>query len=243
MITLKRLTILAVSAVLLNLNIAVAEESSTYNIPNITRGFALEHGTTAEKGKMSIDLATGRYDTEGGIRIGLDGTELMLNTGLSGEEYNEIAFKAGFTPIESSYGEWHIATIGGLSYYSVEDQDSKGAYSLAAAFTLDKGDSIFTINPGATLLDTGADTETVFSIGLGAYMTMAENEYGRFQPGAEVFYDDFSEELQYDLGIRWSLNTAATIDFVFAHKSASSPNQSTTVTEVPGIIRFTYSLQ
>ena len=242
MIKLKKLSILATAAAtaLLSSSVVMAQEASSVDsaFSEPSRGFMLEHGTVADKGDVSVDLLTGEYNTAGGVRIGLGDAEIILNSGLSGASQNEVALKYGLPSFKTSYGTWNVAAYGGISYYSDDYVDNYSTYTLGGAFTLQADKATITINPQVAVVDINGAHEEMYSIGLGAYYNILENDYGRFSPGFEITYDDVFEETEYSAGVRWGVNDRATIDFAILNKYVTGMDSTNETTDFPGVVRL-----
>src|SRR5690606_24544190 len=135
-----------------------------------TRGFFQEWGQTTEYSKASVELQTGAYDTGGGVRLGLQNSELIINSGLISDT-NEAVFKLGMGSFQAGSFTVDWAPAAGISYYDDDNFDATNFF-VGAALTGRAGDLILNLQPAIARIDvendnTGDDySDTVLQLGL-----------------------------------------------------------------------------
>lgn len=201
-----------------------------------TRGFFQEWGQTTEYSKASVDLQTGAFDTGGGIRLGLQNSELIINSGLIGDA-NEAVFKLGMGSFQA--GPFHVdwAPAIGLSHHDVEtdngDLDSTNFF-VGAALTGRAEDLIVNLQPAIARIEVGDESDTQVELGLAAYYALPETQFGRFMPGIEFTYvnGDINDDNILSLGLRWIYTSRIVLDLVFIQEGYED------ITSLPGIARL-----
>ncbi|SRR5690554_708178 len=220
-------------------SLAQAQTPSSATELGPTRGFSQEWGQTASYSKVSADLQTGAYDTGGGIRLGIDNSELIINSDLISEDTNEAIFKLGMGSFQAGSFTVDWAPTVGIALQDTDDVDTKN-FMVGAAFTGRAQDLILNLQPAIARLDvendnTGADySDTVLQLGLGAYYVLPETRFGRFMPGVEftlIEGDDYDEDI-LNIGVRWVYNPRVVLDLVVIHRSDYD------VSGLPGIARL-----
>ncbi|KAA8978278.1 MULTISPECIES: hypothetical protein [Gammaproteobacteria] len=232
-------------------------QNQSYNEP--TRGFMLERGTTAPNKKASVDLRTGGdQDFSAGVRLGLPGSELVLNHSRINPRtsQNEALFKVGLRPLQAGDDvviDW--AAYGAVAHYDSDDAQQQQGYTeesttnlgAGAAFTADIDRFILNFNP-ELVFDDGARndaSDAYLNLGMGAHYALPETDFGRFEPGLEVnvttredrFGDSVDPSLM--LGTRWLYNENVTLDVSMIQ---ATPNNgladASTEVSIPGYIRL-----
>lgn len=231
-------------------------QDQTYNEP--TRGFMLERGTTAPNKRASVDLRTGGdQDFSAGARLGLPGSELVLNHSRINPRtsQNEALFKVGLRPLEAGDDvviDW--AAYGAVAHYDSDDarqqgytEESTTNLGAGAAFTADVDQLILNVNP-ELVFDDGARNEAsdaYLNLGMGAHYALPETDFGRFEPGVEVSVttreDRFGNSVDPSLmlGTRWLYNENVTLDvsMIQATPEDGMADASTEVS-IPGYVRL-----
>lgn len=226
----KSLLSLSIASISIFSTISQAEQAplkKAYQEP--TRGFFLEHGSVAKQGQASIELNSGsdELNSGGGIRLGLAGSELLLNAGMDGYDENSALLKWSL-PRQNAEGTestpiiW--SALAGIGHLDIEGEsgaeDTKiTSLTLGIAATVQADAGTFTVSPKLVFsnVDAGAedDTDTFFELDLGAYVGIIETEAGLFSVGAEALIttaDDTDNTIA--LGGRWLYNERINIDLV-----------------------------
>lgn len=203
---------------------ALAVAISSAAIAEPTRGFSIEHGTIAEKGAVSVELADGVNDLEAGVRAGFGNAEFVLNSGQVGEASSTDAIVKFGLPNLDGLSELNHAwsVFGGVSMYDDEEKKNGvktgGKYfnlSAGIAATAEIDAFSFTLTSALVVDDSYADTETYLTFGAGAYFDFGETAYGSFKPGAEVVVSTLSDiDTTLNLGVRWGINERVNVDIV-----------------------------
>ncbi len=249
-----RLSALAVATTTLSAG-AVAQTQG-YNEP--TRGFMLERGTTAPNKKASVDLRTGGdQDFSAGVRLGLPGSELVLNHSRINPRtsQNEALFKVGLRPLQTGDDvtiNW--AGYGVVSHYDTDDanppaypDDSITNLGAGAAFTADIERFILNFNPELVFDDgaRGDASDAYLNLGMGAHYALPETEFGRFEPGLEVSVttreDRFGDSVDPSLmlGTRWLYNERVTLDVAMIQaRPQNGLADAPTEVSIPGYVRL-----
>lgn len=227
----------ALAAAILSTSLVQAA-GRAYNEP--TRGFFIEHGEVAPARKASVELQTGSdgLGNGGGIRLGLENAELLINSGMNDYDQNELLLKWGLPKGSNSSGmNW--ALLGGISHIDFEEDDSNDEYKqtnlkLGVALTIRADAGIFTIAPQFVYADgeyqdgnnPNDDYESIddsfLELGLGAYLGLLENSAGKFSIGAEAtittqdeeFGNDSDADNSFALGMKWAYNEHIHLDIV-----------------------------
>ena len=220
----------------------LAQASGKYHEP--TRGFYIEHGEVAPARKASVELQTGRdiggaHETNmgGGIRLGLSGGELLINSGLGDYDQNELMLKWGL-PAMSGGSTVNWAVLGGISHMDAEDDQNPNNefeqtnLKAGVAFTIRADAGVFTIAPmlvyadGETRPAGGPANEeiddTFLELGLGAYVGLVDTSAGKFSIGAEaiittqdeVYGSNDDKDNTFALGLKWAYSERVHIDIV-----------------------------
>lgn len=218
----------------------------TYQEP--TRGFFLEHGIVAGAGQASVDLHTGSdfitadegTRSGGGIRLGLSGGELILNSGLNTYDENSALLKWGL-PRENSDGTkktpvyWSL--LAGLGHTKI-DLDTGGDVKqtnlkLGISATIKADAGLFTASPKIVYTDGDIFDDTFLELDLGAYVGIIETEAGLFSVGAEALITTAdNRDNTIALGGRWLYNKRINLDivpFVFSNND---------LVGIPGLVRL-----
>lgn len=236
---------------------AALAQNPEYNEP--TRGFMLERGTTAPNKKAAVDLSSGgEQDFSGGVRLGLPGSELILNHNRisPSRAQNEAIFKMGLRPLQTGNDttiNW--AAYGAFSHYDPDERgngESNTNMGAGAAFTADVDQFILNFNP-ELIYDNGAENEAsdVFlNLGVGAHYALPETDFGRFEPGIELNMTSREDaagnsvDPSLMIGTRWLYNEDVTLDIGMV---TSNPNgigaesasaDASTEIGVPGYVRL-----
>ena len=244
-----RFTTLAVATATLSAG-AVAQTQG-YNEP--TRGFMLERGSTAPNKKASVDLRTGgNQDFSAGVRLGLPGSELVLNHSRINPRtsQNEALFKVGLRPLKAGDDviiNW--AGYGAVSHYDPDQPNRDAVTNLGAgaAFTADVDQFILNVNPELVFDDgaRGDASDAYLNLGMGAHYSLPETEFGRFEPGVEVnvttredrFGDSVDPSLM--LGSRWLYNERVTLDVALIQaRPQNGLADAPTEVSIPGYVRL-----
>ncbi len=194
---------------------ALAVAISSAAVAEPTRGFSIEHGTIAEKGAVSVELADGVNGFGAGVRAGMEKFEVVVNSGQVGSGTGTDAIvKVGLPALEGlSELDHGWAVIGGVSMYDQDDGNDYFNLSAGVAFTAAVDSLSFTVTP-MLIVDDAID-ETYLNIGAGAYYSFGETEYGTFKPGVEVGVSTLDgTDTLLNLGVRWGINERVNVDLV-----------------------------
>lgn len=207
---------------------AIAETTNpraAYNEP--TRGFFIEHGGVSGAGKASVELHTGADEVEagGGIRLGLENSELLINSGLSAYDGNELLFKWGLNNVvrqsSQSNADFEFAALVGVSHTDNENlvtgqpTTDQTNVKLGVAATVHVDAATFTLTPELVYVDGNIKEDTFVDVGVGAYVGVIDTHSGLFSLGAEaLFTTEDDVDHSYALGGRWAYNERVNIDFV-----------------------------
>ncbi|MFT6910676.1 MAG: hypothetical protein ACJAS1_007409 [Oleiphilaceae bacterium] len=220
----------------------------TYQEP--TRGFFLEHGTVAGSGKASVELQTSSSDfgvngldegrkSGGGIRLGLSGGELILNSGLNTYDENSALVKWSL-PRQNSDGTEktpiHWSLLVGLGHTDIDSDagDTKQTnIKLGIAATIKADAGLFTASPKLVYTDGDIFDDTFLELDLGAYVGIIETESGLFSVGAEALITTADNtDNTIALGVRWLYNERINLDIVpFVFSDAD-------LIGIPGLVRL-----
>ena len=201
-----------------------------------TRGFFQEWGQTTDYSKVSVDLQTGAFDTGGGVRLGLQNSELIINSGLIGDA-NEAVFKLGMGSFQAGPFNVDWAPAIGLSHYDVESEAGdfdRTNFFVGASLTGRADDLIVNLQPAVARIEYDDDNDTVLQLGLAAYYALPETQFGRFMPGIEFTYvnGDVNDDNILSLGVRWIYTSRIVLDLVFIQEGYED------ITSLPGIARL-----
>lgn len=237
MITSGKIIPLAAMVAFIGMGGAQAQTGGESSAP--TRGFALERGTVASEDTFSVDLATGAFNTGGGIRIGLPNSELLLNQNLHGAGANEGVLKWRMSRFEIGDGKpvlW--ALYGGIAHIDDDAGQDYTDFVFGGAFTTETENAIFDFNPELVLTDSDPNNSTALNLGFGAHFKMPENRIGRFQPGAEIVFINGpdNDDTEITLGVRWLFHDRATLDLAVVNLSVNGTNRD--INGIPGIARL-----
>src|SRR5690554_6337773 len=206
---------------------ALAVAISSAAVAEPTRGFSIEHGTIAEKGAVSVELADGVNGFGAGVRAGMEKFEVVVNSGQVGSGTGTDAIvKFGLPNLDGLSELKHgWAVFGGVSMYDDEETVDDGFgnkqksgykyfnFSAGIAFTAEVDALSFTLTP--TLIVDDAEDETYLTFGAGAYFDLGETSFGSFKPGAEVIVSTLSgKDTILNLGVRWGINERVNVDLV-----------------------------
>src|SRR5690554_7214002 len=201
---------------------ALAVAISSAAVAEPTRGFSIEHGTIAEKGAVSVELADGVNGFGAGVRAGMEKFEVVVNSGQVGSGTGTDAIvKFGLPNLDGLSELKHgWAVFGGVSMYDDEETvagnkvgDTYFNFSAGIAFTAEVDALSFTLTP--TLIVDDALDETYLTFGAGAYFDLGETSFGSFKPGAEVIVSTLSGmDTILNLGVRWGINERVNVDLV-----------------------------
>ncbi|MFO7787120.1 MAG: hypothetical protein R6W87_05005 [Halospina sp.] len=235
---------------------ALAQDRN-YNDP--TRGFMLERGTTAPNREASVDLRTGGdQDFSAGVRLGLPGSELVLNHRRINPRtsQNEALLKVGLRPLQAGDNvviDW--AAYGAFAHYDSDDAQQQGYteesttnLGAGAAFTTEVDRFILNFNP-ELVIDDGARNEAsdaYLNLGIGAHYALPETDFGRFEPGFEVNVTTREDRVgdsvdpSLMLGTRWLYNENVTLDISMIQATPDTDGSADASTEVsiPGYVRL-----
>lgn len=224
----------------------LAQAAGKYHEP--TRGFYIEHGEVAPARKASVELQTGRdiggaHETNlgGGIRLGLSGGELLINSGLGDYDQNELMLKWGL-PAMSGGNTVNWALLGGIAHMDAEDDENPNNefeqtnLKAGVAFTIRADAGVFTIAPMLVYADAESRAgnaqpekkdDTFLELGLGAYVGLVDTSAGKFSIGAEAIITTQDEIFDYGglnnkkdkdntfaLGLKWAYSERVHIDIV-----------------------------
>lgn len=250
-----RFTTLTVATATLSAG-AVAQTQG-YNEP--TRGFMLERGATAPNKEASVDLRTGGdQDFAGGVRLGLPGSELVLNHNRINPRtsQNEALFKVGLRPLKMGDDvnvNW--AAYGAFAHYDSDDAAQQGNYpedsttnmGAGAAFTADIDQFILNLNP-EVIYDNSAQrdaSDVYMNLGFGAHFALPETDFGRFEPGVELNVttreDRFGDSVDpsFMVGTRWMYNENVTLDVSMIQATPENGfADASTEVSIPGYVRL-----
>lgn len=241
-------------------------EAASRNYHEPTRGFFIEHGEVAPVRKASVELQTGRdlagandSNLGGGIRLGLSGGELLINSGLGDYDQNELMLKWGLPAMSGGNGvNW--AVLGGISHLDAEDDATptnefeQTNLKVGVAFTLRADAGVFTITPMLVHADAeihdgvGQPEEkddTFLELGIGAYVGLIDTSAGKFSIGAEALITTQDEVFNYGnlnakndkdntfaLGVKWAYSERVHIDIVpLVHSNDE-------LLGIPGLVRL-----
>jgi hypothetical protein len=232
-----------------------------------TRGFFLEHGKVNNSGKASLELHSGAatIDNGGGIRLGLPGAELILNSGLTNSgstiaasSANDATIKFSLPPLGNDDGEnsnfdWAILTgISSLkSDAPIANNSDQLHFKVGIAATLQADAATITIAPSiryvsndASKLTPATNTNgTFFELGLGGYLGLIDTEAGLFSAGLELnITTQDNVDNQLTLGARWAYNENINIDIipvVLNNNNIRTPTSNSDDTVgLPGLVRL-----
>src|SRR5690554_294262 len=216
------ITMKKVNAVKYFAGTALAVAISSAAVAEPTRGFSIEHGTIAEKGAVSVELADGVNGFDAGVRAGMEKFEVVVNSGQVGSGTGTDAIvKFGLPNLDGLSELKHgWAVFGGVSMYDDEETvagnkvgDKYFNFSAGIAFTAEVDALSFTLTP--TLIVDDALDETYLTFGAGAYFDLGETSFGSFKPGAEVIVSTLSGmDTILNLGVRWGINERVNVDLV-----------------------------
>tara|TARA_R110001599_G_scaffold67755_3_gene191075 strand:- start:2108 stop:2872 length:765 start_codon:yes stop_codon:yes gene_type:complete len=247
--TLLPLSIASICSISTTLLAEQVTPKKTYQEP--TRGFFLEHGTVAGAGQASVDLHTGSGDfgvpgldegrkSGGGIRLGLSGGELILNSGLNTYDENSALLKWGL-PRENSDGTkktpiyWSL--LAGLGHTKIDvagGGDAKQTnLKLGISATIKADAGLFTASPKIVYTDGDILDDTFLELDLGAYVGIIETEAGLFSVGAEALITTAdNRDNTIAVGGRWLYNERLNLDivpFIFSNSD---------LVGIPGLVRL-----
>lgn len=206
---------------------ALAVAISSAAVAEPTRGFSIEHGTIAEKGAVSVELADGVNGFGAGARVGFGNAEFILNSGQVGlGDQTDAIIKIGlpaFDGLSELNHSW--AVFGGWSVYKNEESSTNkekyNSFSAGVAFSAEVESLSFTVTPaliidGAAQVNNGRqETKTYVNVGMGAYFDLGETAYGSFKPGVEVVTSTLSgADTVLNIGVRWGINERVNVDLV-----------------------------
>lgn len=250
-----RLTTLTVATA--SISVGAVAQNQNYNEP--TRGFMLERGTTAPNKQASVDLRTGGdQDFSAGVRLGLPGSELVLNHSRINPRtsQNEALFKVGLQPLQAGDDviiNW--AGYGAFAHYDADEANPQAGYpedsttnmGAGAAFTADVDQFILNFNP-EIIYDNAAQQEAsdvYMNLGFGANYALPETDFGRFEPGVEVNLtsreDRFGDSVDpsFMLGTRWLYNERVTLDISMIQATPDNGlADAPTEVSIPGYVRL-----
>lgn len=234
---------LSISSICLFSSQLLAEQAplkKAYQEPS--RGFFLEHGTVAGAGKASVELHTGSdgLSSGGGVRLGLSGGEVILNSGIRGYDENEVLVKWGL-PQQNSEGtsrtpiNWSL--LAGLSHFDIDADDGgdlkQTSLRLGISATVKADAGLFTVSPKLIYTDGDIVDDTFFEVDLGAYVGIIETQAGLFSVGAEALITTADDtDNTFAVGGRWQYNEHFNLDiipFVFGDVD---------VVAIPGFVRL-----
>jgi|GEM_PF-943768 len=221
---------LSLAALLAGSSVAYAEPTPKSNYHEPTRGFLIEHANVAGNGNASIDLHTGSdgIDAGGGVRLGLSGAELVLNSGLRDYDVNEALLKWAMPDLrggEQSKTPIHWSLVGGIAHLDLEDDNGNTTLEqtnikLGVAATINADAATFTLAPRVVIADSdlndgGKQDDTFVEVDLGAYVGVIDTQSGLFSLGAEaLFTTEDNRDDSFALGARWLYNKRLSIDVV-----------------------------
>lgn len=231
-------------------NVALAEGDARSNYNEPTRGFFIEHGTVAKNRDASIELHSGSdIEAGGGVRLGLDGSELIINSGLDGYDENQLLIKYGLSDLHLG-GEGgspiHWTFTGAYSRTELEDDNGNDIIDqinlkLGAAFTVNADAATFTLAPRFVYADGSAPRgiardDTFLELDLGAYVGIIDTKSGLFSAGVEALFTTADKvDNTYAAGVRWAYDSKLNLDFVplvFSDRD---------LVGVPGLVRVNYN--
>ena len=213
-----------ISTMLLGQHALAQDTARNYNEP--TRGFFIEHAMVAGQGKVSAELHSGSDDVDagGGIRLGLPNSELIINSGISAYDENEVKLKWGLGDLlkqsSQSETEFNLAAILAVSHVDNEDANgNKGVdqtnAKLGAAFTVAVDAATFTLAPTIVHVDGNIKEDTFVTTDIGAYVGIIDTQSGLFSMGVEaLFTTEDNVDHSYAVGGRWAYNERVNLDFV-----------------------------
>lgn len=227
-------------------NVTLAEDNvrDKYNEP--TRGFYIEHGTVAKNRDASIELHSGSDSIEagGGVRLGLPGSELIINSGLDQYDENQLLFKYALSDLNlggegGSPVQWAFTSA--YSRTELEDQNGNDIIDqinlkLGVAFTVNADAATFTLAPRFVYADGNKRDDTFLELDLGAYVGIIDTQAGLFSAGVEALFTtaDNTDDT-YAAGVRWAYDNKLNIDFVPLVFSDWD------LIGVPGLVRVNYN--
>lgn len=236
-------TAVVTTALFSNSALAEGDVRSNYNEP--TRGFYIEHGTVAKNRDASIELHSGSdIEAGGGVRLGLDGSELIINSGIDEYDENQLLIKYGLNDLRLG-GEGgspvHWAFTGAYSRTELEDENGNDIIDqinlkLGAAFTVNADAATFTLAPRFVYADGNQRDDTFVELDLGAYVGIIDTKSGLFSAGVEALFTTADKiDNTYAAGVRWSYDSKLNLDFVplvFSNRDLIG---------VPGLVRVNYN--
>ncbi|KZX76787.1 hypothetical protein A3715_12170 [Oleiphilus sp. HI0009] len=228
-------------------HISHAQENVRANYNEPTRGFYIEHGTVADNREASIELHSGsdNIDAGGGVRLGLPGAELILNSGLNSYDENQVMLKYAMPDLtldESGAHPFRWSVIGAFSHTDLENEQGQTVLDqsnlkLGAAFTVDADAGTFTIAPRFVYADGDQKDDNFLELDVGAYVGIIDTQAGLFSAGVEALMTTADNtDNTYTLGVRWAYDQKLNVDIVPVVYSNDE------LFGVPGLVRVNYQL-
>jgi len=239
------LTAAIVSTGFSNATFAEPNVRANYNEPS--RGFYIEHGTVAPNRQASVELHSGtdNIDAGGGVRLGLAGAELILNSGLNSYDENQVLVKYAMDDLTLSSSEghpFHWALVGAVSHTDLEAKNGATVVDqtnikLGAAMTVNADAGTFTFAPRFVYADGTERDDNFLELDVGAYVGIIDTQSGLFSAGIEALLTSADHtDNTYTFGVRWAYDQKLNIDIV---PVVYSDNE---LLGVPGLVRLNYQL-
>lgn len=242
----KNIFISLLTGLLVSGQVLAESPAAKYNEP--TRGFFVEHGRVSGAGKVSAELHSGsdELDSGGGIRLGLPHAELIVNSGLSAYDENEVKLKWGLGQLinqsSQSDADFDFAAIAAISHTDNENSQGRSTVDqtnakLGAAATVAVDAATFSLTPTIVYVDGNIKEDTFVTVDVGAYVGIIDTSSGLFSMGVEaLFTTEDDVDHSYAMGGRWAYNERVTLDFVpFVFSEGDRIG-------VPGLVRLNVGL-
>lgn len=228
-------------------NVSFAEQNARASYSEPTRGFYVEHGTVAPNRQASVELHSGtdNIDAGGGVRLGLPGAELILNSGLNDYDENQVLVKYAMDDLRLSSSEghpFHWALTGAVSHTDLEGPNGATVldqtnFKLGAAMTVNADAGTFTMAPRFVYADGTERDDEFLELDLGAYVGIIDTQVGLFSAGIEALLTSADNtDNTYTFGVRWAYDQKLNIDIVPLVYSDLE------LLGVPGLVRLNYQL-
>jgi hypothetical protein len=229
---------------------ALAEEIYKKQYTPPSRGFFLELGHVNSGEYVSIELHSGSnsLDDGGGIRLGLENSELIINNGLTARPTNssDALLKWKLPPIKSgnqqTTDQFQWALLGGISVIETDNSaNDQTNLKLGITASLSADVATFTLSPSVVYSEISANDDIYIELGMGAYAGLIDTDSGLFSIGAElnVSSQDDRAETAFEedkasalLGVRWSYNERINIDIIPITVGSND------LLAIPGIVRL-----
>lgn len=243
------LTVAVSSALYSSASMAEPDARSNYNEPTrgfyIEHGTVADN----REASVELHSGTDNIDAGGGVRLGLPNAELILNSGLNSYDENQVLVKYAMQDLKLDDSGTHPfmwSLIGAVSHTDLENDQGvtivdQTNIKLGAAFTVNADAGTFTVAPRFVYADgdeklQGRDDNFV-ELDLGAYVGIIDTQAGLFSAGVEALLTtaDNTDDT-FTFGVRWAYDDKLNVDIVPVVFSDSE------LLGVPGLVRVNYQL-